>query len=56
MLEKTIAEYHERRKHLSAEEAGEAQKQVSEDIIKIATDLSNELKKELCVNFLNRKW
>lgn len=38
MLEKTIAEYHERRKHLSAEEAGEAQKQVSEDIIKIATE------------------
>ena len=38
MLEKTIAEYHERRKHLSAEEAGEAQEQVSEDIIKIATE------------------
>lgn len=27
MLEKTIAEYHERRKHLTAEEAGEAQEQ-----------------------------
>lgn len=38
MLEKTIAEYHERRKHLSAEEAGEAQEQVSENIIKIATE------------------
>lgn len=38
MLEKTIAEYHERRKHLSAEEADEAQEQVSEDIIKIATE------------------
>lgn len=38
MLEKTIAEYHERRKHLTAEEAGEAQEQVSEDIIKIATE------------------
>ena len=38
MLEKTIAEYHDRRKHLSAEEAGEAQEQVSEDIIKIATE------------------
>ena len=38
MLEKTIAEYHERRKHLSVEEAGEAQEQVSEDIIKIATE------------------
>lgn len=32
MLEKTIAEYHERRKHLSAEEAGEAQEQVSEAV------------------------
>lgn len=38
MLEKTIAEYHERRKHLSAEEAGETQEQASEDIIKIATE------------------
>lgn len=38
MLEKTIAEYHERRKHLPAEEAGEAQEQASEDIIKIATE------------------
>lgn len=27
MLEKTIAEYHERRKHLTAEEVGEAQEQ-----------------------------
>ena len=38
MLEKTIAEYHERRKHLTAEEAGEAQEQASEDVIKIATE------------------
>ena len=38
MLEKTIAEYHERRKHLTAEEAGEAQEQASEDIIRIATE------------------
>jgi type I restriction enzyme R subunit len=38
MLEKTIAEYNERRKHLSLEEAGEAQEQVSESIIKIATE------------------
>ena len=38
MLEKTIAEYHERRKHLTAEEAGEAHEQASEDIIKIATE------------------
>ncbi|MBD5443405.1 MAG: type I restriction endonuclease subunit R [Treponema sp.] len=38
MLEKTIAEYHERRKQLSAEEAGETQERASEDIIKNATD------------------
>jgi type I restriction enzyme R subunit len=38
MLEKTIAEYHERRKHLSAEEAGETQEQASDDIIKAATE------------------
>ena len=38
MLEKTIAEYHERRKHLTAEEAGETQEQASENIIKIATE------------------
>ncbi len=38
MLEKTIAEYHERRRSLTAEEAGEAQEQASEDIIKNATE------------------
>ena len=38
MLEKTIAEYHERRKHLTAEEAGAAQEAASEDIIKAATE------------------
>ena len=38
MLEKTIAEYHERRKHLTAEEAGEAQEKASDDIIKSATE------------------
>lgn len=38
MLEKTIAEYHERRKRLTAEEAGETQEQASEDIIKTATE------------------
>lgn len=43
MLEKTIAEYHERRKHLTAEEAGEAQEQASEDIIKIATEQALEI-------------
>ena len=38
MLEKIIEEYHERRKHLTAEEAGEAQEKASEDIIRIATE------------------
>lgn len=38
MLEKTIAEYHERRKHLTAEEAGATQEHASEDIIKAATE------------------
>lgn len=38
MLEKTIADYHERRKHLTAEEAGETQEKASDDIIKIATE------------------
>lgn len=38
MLEKTIEEYHERRKHLTAEEAGDTQEQASEDIIKNATE------------------
>ena len=38
MLEKTIAEYHERRKHLTAEEAGVTQETASEDIIKAATE------------------
>jgi len=38
MLEETIAAYHERRKHLSAEEAGATQEQASEDIIKNATE------------------
>lgn len=38
MLEKTIADYHERRKKLTAEEAGETQEKASDDIIKIATE------------------
>ena len=37
MLEKTIEMYHERRKHLTLEEAGETQEQASEDLIKAAT-------------------
>ena len=38
MLEKTIDEYHKRRKHLTAEEAGATQESASEDIIKAATE------------------
>ena len=37
MLEETIRQYHERRKHLTVEEAGEAQEQTSEEILKSAT-------------------
>lgn len=37
-LEKTIAQYHERRKHLSLEEAGETQELASENIIQNATE------------------
>ena len=37
MLEETINEYHERRKHLTAEEAGAAQEETSEEIIRNAT-------------------
>ncbi|MCM1213000.1 MAG: HsdR family type I site-specific deoxyribonuclease [Lachnospiraceae bacterium] len=50
MLEKTIAEYHERRKHLSAEEAGEAQEQASEDIIKTATEQALEILRQMNEN------
>lgn len=38
LLEKTIDEYHNRRKTLTAEEASEAQEQATDDIIKNATE------------------
>lgn len=48
MLESTIKEYHERRKNLSDEEAGETQEKAAEDIISNATkqalDIINKLK------------
>ena len=47
MLEKIIEEYHERRSHLSAEEAGQTQEQASEDIIKIATKQALEILKQM---------
>ncbi len=50
MLEKTIQEYHERRKNLTEEEAGVAQEHASEEIIKNATEqaikILNELKED----------
>ena len=50
LLEKTIEEYHERRKHLTAEEAGETQEVASEIIVKTATDQALAILEELNVN------
>lgn len=47
MLEKTIEEYHNRRKHLSAEEAGATQEQASEDIIREATEQALAILREM---------
>ncbi len=47
MLEETIAEYHNRRKALSAEEAGATQEQASEDIIKNATEQALSILREM---------
>lgn len=47
MLEKTINEYHERRKALSAEEAGWAQEHASEEIIQNATKQALKILQEL---------
>lgn len=47
MLEKTIEQYHERRKHLTAEEAGEAQEHMTEEIIKSATEQALQILKEM---------
>lgn len=45
LLEETIKQYHERRKHLSDDEAGEAQEKASDDIIKTATQQALEILK-----------
>lgn len=50
MLEKTIKEYHERRKHLTMEEAGATQEQASEDIIKAATEQALKILEGLNAN------
>ena len=47
MLEETIKQYHERRKHLTAEEAGEAQEQASEQIILDATQQALQILREM---------
>lgn len=47
MLEETIKQYHERRKHLTAEEAGEAQEYTTEEIIKCATEQALRILKEM---------
>ena len=47
MLEETIAVYHERRKHISAEEVGATQEQASEDIIKNATEQALKILRQM---------
>ncbi len=47
MLEDTIKQYHERRKHLTLEEAGEAQELTSEEIIKSATEQALKILKDM---------
>lgn len=50
MLQKTIDEYHERRKLLDAEEASETQEQTSEIIIKDATEQALSILREMNEN------
>ena len=47
MLEETIKQYHERRKHLTAEEAGVTQEHATEDIIKSATEQALRILREM---------
>lgn len=47
MLEETIKQYHERRKHLTAEEAGEAQEHTTEEIIKNATEQALQILRDM---------
>lgn len=47
MLEETIRQYHERRKRLTAEEAGAAQEETSEEIIRSATEQALKILKEM---------
>ena len=47
MLEETIRQYHERRKHLTTEEAGAAQEETSEEIIRNATEQALKILQEM---------
>lgn len=47
MLEDTIREYHERRRHLPLEEAGETQEQASDDMIQAAYDHALEVLRQM---------
>ena len=47
MIEKTIEEYHERRKHLTIEEAGQTQDEATESIIKNATAQALKILQEM---------
>lgn len=47
MLEETIRQYHERRKHLTAAEAGAAQEETSEEIIRNATEQALRILREM---------
>ena len=50
MLEKTIEEYHERRKHLTSEEAGATQEQATDEIIRNATAQALSILREMKEN------
>lgn len=47
MLEDTIKQYHERRKHLSAEEAGQTQEHATDEIIKNATEQALQILRDM---------
>lgn len=47
MLEETVRQYHERRKHLSEEEAGETQEQTANEIIRNATEQALQILKSM---------
>lgn len=47
MIEKTIEEYHEHRKHLTIEEAGQTQDEATESIIRNATDQALRILQEM---------